>query len=109
MDVKDVQALYRRSIANEFFADGDREAVDVLTGLRELFPGRLLFLEDGYGRLTHHPPTDGNHRHALLQDLAPVLSGQGVPPPDLHGWSRIYQAADCTLVKAYEGHDDGIS
>ncbi|MEU8547241.1 class I SAM-dependent methyltransferase [Streptomyces roseoverticillatus] len=108
-DVEDVQALYGRSIANEFFADGGRSAVDVLTELREVFPGRLLFLEDYYGRLTHRPPADGNHRHALLQDLAQVLSGQGVPPPDLPGWSRVYQAADCTLVKAYEGHNDDIS
>ncbi|WP_144440830.1 methyltransferase domain-containing protein [Streptomyces roseifaciens] len=108
-DVEDVQALYGRSIANEFFADGGRSAVEVLTGLKELFPGRLLFLEDYYGRLTHHPPAGGNHRHTLLQDLAQVLSGQGVPPPDLPGWSGVYQAAGCSLVKAYEGHNEEIS
>lgn len=106
---EDVQALFGRSILNEFFADGGKSAVSVLAGLKARLPGRLLFLEDYYGRLTHDRPADGAHGHALAQDLTQVLSGQGLPPPDLPGWARVYQAADCTLVKAYEGDNDGVA
>ncbi len=105
----EVQAVYGASIANEFFADGGTSAVDLLRGLKALFPGRLLFLEDYYGRLSHPVPADDNHRHTLLQDLAQVFSGQGVPPPDLAGWADIYRAAGCTVVKAYEGDNDGVA
>ncbi|UUU37475.1 class I SAM-dependent methyltransferase [Streptomyces sp. NBC_00162] len=106
---EDVQALHGRSIMNEFFAGDGSSAIGVLAGLKARFPGRLLFLEDYYGRLTHDSPADGSHGHTLAQDLAQVLSGQGVPPLDLPGWAGVYQEADCTLVKAYEGDNDGVA
>ncbi|MQY12878.1 hypothetical protein SRB5_30170 [Streptomyces sp. RB5] len=104
-----VRALHGRSLLNEFFAGDGGDAVRVLTGLGARYPGRLLFLEDYYGRLTHDRPAAESPGHTLAQDLAQVLSGQGVPPPDLPGWGRVYEAADCALVKAYEGHNDGIT
>jgi SAM-dependent methyltransferase len=103
-----VAAVYGRSLLNEFFADGGRGASEVLSTLRRLLPGRLLFVEDYYGRLTHGVGSDTDHQHTALQDLAQVVSGQGVPPPDLAGWARIYAAAGCELLKAYEGDNDGI-
>jgi SAM-dependent methyltransferase len=106
-----LKALYGRSIMNEFFAGGGRGAVRVLAGLMARFPGRLLFLEDYYGRLTHVGSDDPEHRHghALAQDLAQALTGQGVPPPDLAGWAAVYESAGCALLKAYEGDNNGIA
>jgi len=103
-----VSAVYGRSLLNEFFADGGRGATEVLTALRRLLPGRLLFVEDYYGHLTHGRGPDPAHQHTMLQDLAQVVSGQGVPPPDLASWARIYAAAGCGLLKVYEGDNDGI-
>jgi SAM-dependent methyltransferase len=103
-----VSAAYGRSLLNEFFADGGRGATEVLSTLRRLLPGRLLFVEDYYGHLTYGRGPDPAHRHTVVQDLAQVVSGQGVPPPNLGGWARIYAAAGCGLLKAYEGDNDGI-
>lgn len=103
-----MSAAYGRSLLNEFFADGGGSATEVLTALRRLLPGGLLFVEDYYGHLTHCRSPDPTHRHTLIQDLAQAVSGQGVPPPDLAGWAKIYAAAGCCLLKAYEGDNDGI-
>lgn len=104
-----IRALYARSVINEFFADRGRSAVDILLNLKRLFPGRRLFIEDYYGRLTHNRPVNPAHQHTLLQDLAQAVSGQGIPPPDLPGWAQVYEAAGCDFVKAYEGDNNGVA
>jgi hypothetical protein len=105
----DVEALYGRSILNEFFVDDGAAAIEVLRGLRRWFPRRLFFVEDYYGCLTRDVESVDGRQHTLLQDLAQALSGQGVPPADLTGWQFVYESAGCSLVKAYEGNNEGIA
>jgi hypothetical protein len=62
-------------------------------------------------QMTRSPPTfraANDCQHAVLQDLVHVLSGQGVPPPDLKSWRMIYRAAACSLKKAHEFHEPGL-
>jgi SAM-dependent methyltransferase len=96
-----VQALVARQVANEMFGDGSSGAIAWLTELREAFPGRPLLIEDYYGRLgTKHA---GEHdRATLLHDYAQLISGQGIPPPGLREWQKIYAAAGCRLAYATE-------
>jgi len=108
-DPDEVQALYGRSIMNEFFADDGRAASEVLGVLSKRFPSKLFFVEDYYGCLTRDVPSVDDRLHTLLQDLAQAFSGQGVPPSSLEGWTSVYCESGCSLVHAYEGTNDGIS
>jgi hypothetical protein len=108
-EVRDeVRALHGRSILNEFFRRGSDEPICFLRNLRELFPDRLLFVVDYYGKLTRLRHVSRRYRHTLLHDMAQILSGQGVPPEDLPGWTAVYEAAGCSLRRAYEGESAGI-
>ncbi|HSF98024.1 MAG TPA: class I SAM-dependent methyltransferase [Ornithinibacter sp.] len=103
----DEAALHARSLLNEFFADGPAAATEVVATIRDVFAGRLLFVEDYYGRLgTSH---GGDFRHSHLQDLVQVASGQGIPPDGFEGWAALYEAAGCSVLHRYEGHDDGVA
>ena len=95
-----VQALAGMSLANEFFGQGNHQAIDWLTALRTAFPQRALLLADYYGRLgkNNGPGT----RPLLLQDFVQILSGQGVPPARLADWKEIYEAAGVGLVHVVE-------
>jgi SAM-dependent methyltransferase len=104
-----VEALHGRSLLNEFFGDGPAEAAAVVADLRRRFPGRLMFVSDYYGKLGAHERVDPVYAHTLVHDVAQVLSGQGVPPPDLEGWAAVYAAAGAVLLHAYEGEGDGIA
>jgi SAM-dependent methyltransferase len=103
-----VGALFGRSILNEFCRARGRDAVKVLASLRRLFPNRPIFVADYYGKLTYGSPSPARYRHTLLQDLAQSLTAQGVPPPDLASWTKLYRAAGCEILKAYEGEANGI-
>jgi hypothetical protein len=103
-----VGALHGSSILNEFFGAGHDEAIGFLNGLRLLYPGRLLFAVDYYGKLGTRGPRSRGFGHTLVQDLAQVMSGQGVPPSGLDEWSAIYDAAECGLLHAYHGTSEGI-
>ena len=104
-----IEALHGGSVLNEFFGSGASDAVDFVESLRGLFPGRLLFVSDYYGKLGVRRRVKAAHMHTLLQDVAQMVSEQGVPPPDLAGWAEIYEDAGSTLVHAYEGDHGGIS
>lgn len=115
-DVRDVgslpegEALYAASLLNELFANGADEAVDFLRRLKERYPGRDCWFVDYYGQLDQGPKKTGREvTHALLHDLIQVLSGQGVPPPDLKAWRVIYRHADVKLVEAHEFQGRGIT
>ena len=108
ISLEKISFVYARSVINEFFADGGQGAITALGHLKRLLPGRVLLIEDYSGRLTSNQDVAQTHHHTLLQDLAQVVSGQGIPPPTLSGWARIYAAAECDLLKAYEGDNDGI-
>jgi SAM-dependent methyltransferase len=105
----DVEALYGRSILNEFFRLGNEEAVEFVAMLKNLFPNRLFFVADYYGKLTRvRPRQPRKYRHTLLHDVVQAVSGQGIPPADVSGWAQIYRAADCSIVHVYEGNNNGI-
>jgi SAM-dependent methyltransferase len=99
--------VHAGSLLNEFFAEGPRDATVVLATIREVFTGRLIFVEDYYGRLGVDLPDD--FRHARLQDLVQVASGQGIPPPDIAGWDEVYRKSGCTLLHRYEGTNEGVA
>jgi SAM-dependent methyltransferase len=98
--VRRVQTMTAASLANEFCGDGGASAVAWLAGLKSAFPGRTLLIADYYGRLT------GNRKrwkpNIALHDFAQLISGQGIPPPDLAAWKKIYRSAECALVHAIE-------
>jgi len=103
-----VEALFGRSLLNEFCRSKGIEAVKFLVRLKRLFPGRRLFVADYYGKLTHDSGAPVRYRHTLLQDLVQALTAQGIPPPDIDGWATLYRAAGCEIGQAYEGESDGI-
>lgn len=103
----DGAAVHARSLLNEFFADGPAAATEVVATIREVFAGRLLFVEDYYGRLGRSQ--GGDFRHSHLQDLVQLASGQGIPPDGFEGWAALYEAAGCSVLHRYEGHDDGVA
>jgi len=103
-----VEALHARSLMNEFFRNGTREAVLLLNTIKRLFTGRPLFVVDYYGKLDRPRDFPRRYRHTLLHDLAQVVSAQGIPPANLRGWAELYRDAGCDVVHAYEGESEGI-
>jgi SAM-dependent methyltransferase len=95
-----VRAVTARQVANEMFGAGSSEAVDWLAGLGKVLPGRPMLIEDYYGRLG--AKNGDPHRPTLLHDYVQLISGQGLPPPGLSAWRKIYAAAGCRLVHVSE-------
>jgi len=105
----DASALHAASLLNEMFAHGSDEAIAYLGKLKDRFQGCDIWLVDYYGRLGVGRKTRARDvGHALLHDLVQVLSGQGVPPPDLKSWRAIYRAAGCRLVEAHDFSGSGL-
>lgn len=101
-----VEMLVASSLVNAYF--GERSIDELLSGLRRLFPRRVLLVSDYYGRLGH-PEADADGLDlTLLHDLAQLISGQGVPPPDIEAWKEIYARTSCTLVRAVRGRAEGV-
>lgn len=95
-----VRTVTAASLLNGFFWPDEAPAVAWAQHLRAQLPGRLLVVVDYYGRLgKHEGPLP---RPIALHDYVQLLSGQGVPPPDLSGWRHVYEAAGCALVHAIE-------
>jgi len=97
---RQVRTLTAASLANEFFADPAWPAARWLTGLKAAFPGRTLLIGDYYGQLGRGRPPRSNP--LALHDFVQLISGQGVPPPDLQSWKKIYRSARCALVHVAE-------
>lgn len=93
---KRVDALYGASFLNEFFGQGDLGAIRVLVDLGRLFPGRRAWFVDYFGGLglreLRPPPIN------ILQDVAQIVSGQGLPPSTNTGWAKIYRSAGCKVI-----------
>ncbi|HEY6340023.1 MAG TPA: class I SAM-dependent methyltransferase [Bryobacteraceae bacterium] len=85
-----VEALHGGSFLNAFFARGEAGVIAVLKDLAGLFPGRSAWFVDYYG--------GRSSAVNMLQDVAQVVSGQGVPAATRTAWSRIYRAAGCLVV-----------
>ncbi|MBZ5494744.1 MAG: methyltransferase domain-containing protein [Acidobacteriia bacterium] len=95
--VKQVRILTATGVANEFFYRGAKDAVAWLKKLSATFPGRYLLIADYYSQLGTSRRTPV--RAVALHDFIQAISGQGVPPPDLAEWKKIYRAAHCRLVR----------
>jgi Methyltransferase domain len=102
---KRVRTLTAASLANELFARGSRAAEQWLVRLKKAFPGQVLLIGDYYGQLGQRRPP--RSRMLALHDFVQIISGQGMPPPDLASWKKIYRAAQCSLVHVIE--DDEAS
>jgi SAM-dependent methyltransferase len=94
-----IDAVYASSVFNEFFRAGEDRCVQMLRRLRTMFTGKLLFVVDYYGKLGHAAVIPPGYRYTLLQDIAQVLTGQGVPPSDAIGWTKLYKAAGLELIE----------
>jgi len=100
----DVRVVVGSNIVNEFF-HAPEAAAEWLRALGEAFPERVFVVVDYYGTLGHSP--DPSPRFAL-HDWIQLISGQGMPPPDLTGWQSVYRDAGCTLLHAIEDKKAGV-
>jgi SAM-dependent methyltransferase len=100
-----VATVVAASLLNEFFDPDTATAVRWLRSVSRVLPGRVLVVADYYGALGH--VVDPPPRRAI-HDWIQLISSQGVPPPDLHGWEAVYVAADCALLHAVEDTDAGV-
>jgi hypothetical protein len=82
-------------------------AIQLLRVLRDAFPDRRLLVVDYLGRLGRARGGNNDYQ-AVLQDLVQALSGQGIPPPDLKGWSDVYEAAGVRLTRVWQGPGSGL-
>lgn len=103
-----IEALQSKGLFNELFRHGNEGAIKYLRKLKNWFPGRLLFIVDYYGKLTRVPNAGPKYRHTLIHDVIQVITAQGVPPSDLAGWAKVYDASGCSIEHAFEGDSQGI-
>ncbi len=106
--LRSIDAVHGRSFLNALFGNGNGEAVAVLRELGNLLPGRTAWFIDYYGELGKSSRPLEECRLALLQDVAQIASGQGVPPADAKDWMRIYAAAGCEFSDAVQIQNPGI-
>jgi SAM-dependent methyltransferase len=97
-----VDTIFGGSILNQFFQP-ETKAVDFLRMIAAGFPGRTLIVADYYGRLGRVEDIDDSCSDMLIHDVAQAISGQGVPPPNVAGWYKVYESAGCQLVHTFEG------
>ena len=107
----DASAIHAASLLNEFFADGTGEAaVRFLARLRRRYKQSDCWFVDYYGELGYGRGETGQQvTQAILHDLIQLLSGQGIPPPDLRSWLSIYRRAGVRLVEAHNFHEHGLN
>jgi len=107
--VKRIAALSASSILNSFLGGKrNNRAISFLSSLKQRFPNRLLFVADYYGKLGSSSSRADHCPETMVHDLVQAISGQGIPPPSLRGWLQIYRGADCKLLHAVEGRNNGI-
>lgn len=100
IDAPRIAAVVARDLLNEMCRGGGGEAASFLRTLRARLPGRVLVVADYYGQLGRC--LSHVDRRVLLHDFVQLVSGQGVPPSDLSGWTALYEAAECSVVHAIE-------
>jgi SAM-dependent methyltransferase len=103
-----VEALQSKSLMNELFRHDTTGAAAYLKALGRLFPGRMLFIVDYYGKLTRRRGIPARYVHTLIHDVIQLVTAQGVPPGDLRAWADVYRKAGCFVEHAYEGDSQGI-
>ena len=97
---KKIAAVSACQVMNEMFGNGKRDAIAWLEQVRETLPDRPMLVSDYYGRLGQK--NSAAMRETLLHDYAQLISGQGIPPADLAGWTEVYEAAGCQLIHVLE-------
>jgi hypothetical protein len=105
---RSIEALQSKGLMNELFRRSSAGAIKYLRALKRLFPGRLLFIVDYYGKLTRAREVSPKYVHTVVHDVLQLVTAQGVPPGDLRGWAEVYHAASCLVEHAYEGDSQGI-
>lgn len=103
---KACQMVIASSLLNEYWSEPG-ELTRFLVRLRTLLPGRILLVSDYYSRLGARDAT-GRPARTLIHDLAQVVSGQGLPPPDVHRWVAAYRDAGSEMLQGIEATGDGI-
>jgi SAM-dependent methyltransferase len=91
-----VDGIYGSSFLNEFFGDGTPEPVEILKELGRLFPARTAWFVDYYGVLNTRKRNGPIVN--VLQDIAQIVSGQGVPPSTDEAWGDLFRAGNCRVV-----------
>lgn len=105
-----VDSLHGGSFLNEFFGQGERGVVKTLRALSRSFPRRRAWFVDYYSSIgqTKGKREAADFPLALLQDLAQVVSGQGVPPSNATAWRRLYKQTSCQLRRVHEFESTSI-
>jgi len=106
--LRSIDAVHGRSFLNAFFRSGTDEAAAVLREMGRLLPDRAAWFIDYYGELGKSWRPLRECQLALLQDVAQIASGQGVPPADAEDWVRIYDDAGCEFSDALQIQHPGI-
>ena len=101
-----IDVIHAASLFNALMRPPAR-AIRVLRALRRTYPGRTLINVDYLGVLSR-PQNGPPLRGAALQDIAQVLSGQGIPPQSHDGWAHLYRDAGCTLTDVVEVRTTGL-
>jgi SAM-dependent methyltransferase len=104
-DLAGFQIVLAASVLNALWAQ-DLLVAGFLRQLGGLLPGRIMVISDYYSHLGR--PSHQATPRTLIHDLAQLLSGQGVPPPDRVRWQKAYQAAGAELIEVMEAAGDGI-
>lgn len=99
-----VDGLFAGSFLNEFFGKGEQRIVQLLKRLSQSFLGRRAWFFDYYSTLGHSKrrKEPALLPLAMLQDLAQIVSGQGIPPENAVTWRRLYKKAGCQLIELQE-------
>ncbi len=105
---RQIQGICAVSVANAFFGSPAR-IDDFFTGLKTVFPGRVLVLSDYYSGLGSSPRPGADIRRTLVHDVAQLVSSQGLPPRDLKAWRRIYARNSVTLLHAQQSNNEGVN
>jgi len=104
-----VDGLHGSSFLNEFFGSGEIEAVKMLRALGQAFPGCKAWFVDYYSSISQRKgKRKADFPLALLQDLAQIVSGQGVPPANATSWRRLYKQTGCRSVQVHEFESENI-
>ena len=101
-----VQMILASSFLNAFWSTPDDASV-FLRRLSALLPGRLLIVSDYYSQLG--PRCAQASTRTLIHDLVQVVSGQGLPPPDVDEWARVYAQAGAEMLYVFEAPGDGLN
>lgn len=99
----DPEVVIGANVLNAFCFEPDHiDLVAAIASIRRRYPRRLLVIHDYYPALTSLKGLNSSHKSTLLQDVAQMISGQGLPPASKSDWEIIYQSASCQLIHEFD-------